>query len=158
MRNLSVLTRPSVEWRWVEAPRSWQARPGPCQHKRQHILHGNTLDDFFEENTIDRTDKYEQVWPHSAAGEIHLIKSEHRPVSFSYMRRSGWSENRFFFSIFFSKRKKTKKRNLRRRKVSRLHNGDVPNNDQVDKRLALAAAASAVVSTFSSPLWVISAH
>ena len=135
----------------MEAPRSWQARPGPCQHKRQHILHGNTLDDdFFEENTIDRTDKYEQVWPHSAAGEIYLITSEHRSLSFSYMRRAGWSVNKFFSHSILAKKKK--RRNLRRRKVSRLHNGDVPNNDQVDKRLALAAAASAVVSTFSSPL------
>ena len=88
---------------------------------------------------------------------MHLITSEHRSVSFSYMRRAGWSVNKFFSPSILAKRKK-KKRNLRRRKVSRLHNGDVPNNDQVDKRLALVAAASAVVSTFSSPLGVISAH
>ena len=95
----------------MDAPRSWQARPGPCQHKRQHILHGNTLDDdFFEENTIDRTDKYEQVWPHSAAGEIHLIKSEHRSVSFSYMRRAGWSENRFFSPSFLAKKENEKEK------------------------------------------------
>ena len=65
-----------------------------------HSARKYTVDDFFEENTIDRTDKYEQVWPHSAAGEIHLIKSEQRSVSFSYMGRAGWSKNKFFLSLF----------------------------------------------------------